>query len=392
METSQMKCSNCEKVLPNVGYFCGGCLTQFKCKSCDNSLEKDYMGCIMCGTPKESKNDKQTSNIQSSNTFRLHETLTDRTIEATFSDNVGKDLTGILRDAYSIKLANGNGYLKQISEASNPKQDADEVIQDAQVLNNDPQSQEKKQPLGNTIPTNNQYSTLIAVAMKNLPSSETEWIVVYSFYASNFGEAIFTRQNIIEKYEQSNRKNPDRMNNLSSYIKQAVRGGFLNPLENGYSMLDSGVEKAKEIINRTNGSAPKVTKSSILKSSAENNERTKKTTSGSTKPLKRLSNIDFSPSGKESLSSLYKKFTTTSNFERNLIFVYYMQEILKMTGISVDHIYTCYDALDLMVPENLPQTVRNTKSKTGWIETTDSLNITITVKGRNKIKFWDKQD
>ena len=67
-----------------------------------------------------------------------------------------------------------------------------------------------------------------------------------------------------------------------------------------------------------------------------------------------------------------------------------MQEVLQISAITLDHIYTCYDTLDLRVSENLPQTVRNTKSKTGWIETEDTSNITVTVKGRNQIKSWSK--
>jgi hypothetical protein len=49
--------------------------------------------------PKEVRAETKTGSHQNINTFRLHETATDRTIEATFSDDVAKDLAGTLRDA-----------------------------------------------------------------------------------------------------------------------------------------------------------------------------------------------------------------------------------------------------------------------------------------------------
>ena len=61
-----------------------------QCKSCNSLLEKDDAGCVNCGTPKEAQAEAKTGSNQNINTFRLHETATDRTIEATFSDHVAK--------------------------------------------------------------------------------------------------------------------------------------------------------------------------------------------------------------------------------------------------------------------------------------------------------------
>lgn len=87
-----------------------------------------------------------------------------------------------------------------------------------------------------------------------------------------------------------------------------------------------------------------------------------------------------------------KGFSVKNDNERNLLFVYYLSETLKITAINNDHIYTCYDELGLRIPENMQSSIYKTKTRTGWIETNDNSNITVTVKGRNKIKFWDKKD
>lgn len=389
METQNIEtCTTCSKPLPANGFFCGGCLSQFKCKSCGSPLDKDNAGCTNCGTPKEMKNNATSS--QGFNTFRLHETSTDRTIEATFSDNVGKDLAGMLRDTYAIKAANQSSrQIKQLgSIAINSEIGTENYENVEEVVNQEPVQQ--KQSIQVSQPAS--PPTLKAIAMKNLPSSETEWIVVYAFFASDYGNEIFTRQDLIDKYTESNRNNKDRMRDLAAYIRAAVKANYLNPLETGYSILEKGVEKAKEILSRTSGSAPKYKPTAKDKKEEDNSDVSKgKKSSAGGKHLKRLTNINFEPSGKESLNDFISKYTPKNDNERNLLFVFYLREILKLQTITFDHIYTCYDTLNLRISENLPQTVRNTASRTGWIETKNA-NIMTTVKGNNQIKAWNKQN
>jgi hypothetical protein len=388
-------CANCSKPLPIVGYFCSACLTQYKCKECDSPLEIDYAGCISCGTQRVQKSNT-TDFSQHTNTFKVHETLTERTIEATFSDAVGKDLSSILRDAYAsrTKRIEGNDNFQHVN---NTKEGNKEEFGQVKVLDStlsNVNNQEPKLQSQNSS-ANNEYPTLRAIGMKNLPSSETEWVVVYAFYASNFGSETFTRQNIIEKYKESNRLDNDKKVILSSRIARAVQGGYLNPLANDYSILEKGIEKAIEIINRSSSSSPRV-KTSSKKTKVKPEEGSSKVaktqkTSVSGKSPKRLTDIDFHPAGKDSLISFLKKFAIKNDNERNLVFVHYLSEILKIGGITQDHLYTCYDEVNSRIPENLNTSLNNTKFRTGWLGS-DSSGIIVTTKGRNKIKLWDKNE
>lgn len=202
METNQQtNCYNCSKPLTLTGYFCGGCLTQVRCKSCGSLLEKDDAGCVNCGTPKEVRTETKTGSHQNINTFRLHETAVDRTIVATFSDDVAKDLSGTLRDTAAA------GRMRAIASSIPPLNDfngADKETTefgDAEVVNNG-NTLPKTEVIHKSVPTDTakqkEYPTLKAVAMKNLPGTETEWIMVYAFYASNYGKDTFTRQNLIQ--------------------------------------------------------------------------------------------------------------------------------------------------------------------------------------------------
>ncbi len=401
METNlQTNCYNCSKPLSQSGYFCGGCLTQVRCKSCGSLLEKDDAGCVNCGTPKEVQIETKTGSHQNINTFRLHETATDRTIEATFSDDVAKDLAETLRDAAAA------GRMKAIASSFPPPNDfngtSEETAEftEAEVLNNEngiPKTEAIHKPVQTDTAKQEEYPTLKAVAMKNLPGTETEWIVVYAFYASNYGKDTFTRQNLIEKYEESNRLDNNKKNALSMYIKRAVQGNFINPLADDYSILDNGIEKAKEIISRTSSSSVKLNKPKAKKAESEQvseskgSSTVKRKTSVAAFSPKRLTEIDFYPSGKKSLVDFIKEFKIKNDNERNLLFTHYLSEVLKIKSVTLDHLYTCYDEVNHKIPENMAKSLGNTKTRTGWLKTSNS-NIEITTKGINKIKFWNKKD
>lgn len=391
------QCPNCSKILaPKKIYFCGGCMTQIRCKVCDSILDVDDVGCTNCGTLRETRNSTPLPGIINANTFRLHETNSDRTIEATFSDSVGKDLAGILRDL------SGNGKIKSIpvSEYEVPKIDTQEFEQNVETIDADYSIQEKnvivekeinqKEKLQNVVEIEN-YPTLKAIAMKNLPSSEVEWVVVYSFYASQFGKDTFTRQDLIAKYDESKRLDNDKKNRLSTNIGRAVRGNFINPLSEGYSILNEGVEKAKEIISRTTASQAKPKASSKTKkdNSIESDKSSKKKTSNGTK-YKVLSDIDFHPSGEKKLDDFVQEYNPKNDSERNLLFTYYLSKILKIQKITLDHLFTCYDAMKYKLPENMLGSFNNTKTRTSWL-TGDKSNIEITTKGLNHFRNWKSQ-
>lgn len=386
-------CYNCSTPLPFAGYFCGSCLVQFKCKSCDTILEKDYIGCVNCGTPKLSV-EKHTTLQQNVNTFRLHETATERSIEATFSDDVAKDIASTLRDAAAtnrIKTITTN-----IPSPDDLSEKTEDIVQfaEAEIMSGENQflnTETSYNPLSTNNPVKPEnYLTLKAIAMKKLPSTELEWILVYAFYASNYGKETFTRQNLIEKYEESNRLDNSKKSTLSIYITRAVKANLINPLADEYSILDDGIEKAVEIIHRTT-SSPSKTKRSV-KTKGENPTVNKSNkTSNSVKSYKRLTDINFYPSDNKSLVDFIKDYKIKNDNERNLIFTYYLSEVLKITSIKLDHLYTCYDEINQKIPENMSQSLGNTKTRTGWLKTNNS-NIEITTKGINKIKHWNKKE
>jgi hypothetical protein len=72
--------------------------------------------------------------------------------------------------------------------------------------------------------------------------------------------------------------------------------------------------------------------------------------------------------------------------EKNTVFVYYMQKKLNLTGITVDHIYTCYKNGNIRVPGALVQSILDTSNRKGWLNTRRTDDISVTTQGENLVE------
>lgn len=98
--------------------------------------------------------------------------------------------------------------------------------------------------------------------------------------------------------------------------------------------------------------------------------------------------LDLAAKGdKPSLKDFFARYKTSSNFERNLIFVYYLQNIVKVTPITSNHIFTCYRDVGTRVPGAFNQSLRDTASQKGWIDTSSLDDIKLTTQGINYIEL-----
>ncbi len=75
------------------------------------------------------------------------------------------------------------------------------------------------------------------------------------------------------------------------------------------------------------------------------------------------------------------KFPIT-NEERNLVFLYYLQYMLKEKTITEDHIYTCYKAAKIRVPLNLGSSLTTTATQRRWIKMTKTGRLSVTPTGK----------
>lgn len=90
---------------------------------------------------------------------------------------------------------------------------------------------------------------------------------------------------------------------------------------------------------------------------------------------------------KPSLREFYGRYSPKSNQGRNLIFCYYLQQIINHTPITINHVFTCYrNIVGIKAPGNIYQSLKDTAHRRGWIDTSSLKNITVPVPGMNYLE------
>src|SRR3990167_3596919 len=68
-----------------------------------------------------------------------------------------------------------------------------------------PITKQIKQPQDTTVIELGDYPVLKEVVKKDLPKTESDWILIYAFYSSSYGENTFTEKDIRKQYEATGR-------------------------------------------------------------------------------------------------------------------------------------------------------------------------------------------
>lgn len=115
-------------------------------------------------------------------------------------------------------------------------------------------------------------------------------------------------------------------------------------------------------------------------------ERTRKGKSSSAAEMPKIDkNLNLkAQDGKPSLRDFYAKYLPGSFLEKNLVFCYYLQQLLEISPINVDHVFTCYrDIKELKVPTALAQSLKDTARYKGWLDTSSLDDIKVPTAGTN---------
>ncbi|GGF09644.1 hypothetical protein [Hymenobacter cavernae] len=106
--------------------------------------------------------------------------------------------------------------------------------------------------------TSNEYPTLKDIVMRDLPKVETDWVLLYAFYASNFAKDQFVKSDISDKYDESGRRDKQRIKNLSQNFKKCVMRKWLKNISGEtYLITVDGKSYAEQIINGNSQGKPR---------------------------------------------------------------------------------------------------------------------------------------
>lgn len=377
-------CQFCGQQLPDNAKFCYKCGQQIICKECGERLVKDAPICVVCGV---SVNKIANSTI-APNHVRFSETINERQFEATFTDktagNVVETLAGILPfhnqkakilsvsvDNYE-EVAPDNG----IPIASIPQGTSNSVHSDAHVPTTLPISSIFKQKGDNEFVLH--VTDLKAQSKVDFASRLT---VLYIYYQhevhSNYD---------ISKTELISILKRTGLNNDGSYRAwMSTHKSYFSTSSSGLSLTSMGEEVAKKYLEDVLCSDIKGKWFLGASKPVQTNKTASVNKRHSTPSI--ITGINLSPENKDSLRDFVSKRSASNAQEYNTIFVYYLERILEIRGITPDSIFTCYKHLGIKPPSNLRQSLFDTRSRKGWIDTTSINDLKITAEGINKVEF-----
>ena len=119
---------------------------------------------------------------------------------------------------------------------------------------------------------NEDYPTLKQLLIKNYPKNETEWILCYAFFASQYGEETFKKEDILEKYKENNRISTSTNANLSNNINACIKKDWIKDYnKDEFILKPEGIHYAKEVL-MGNSTSKEVKRTKKTKTNPEIND------------------------------------------------------------------------------------------------------------------------
>jgi len=96
--------------------------------------------------------------------------------------------------------------------------------------------------------------------------------------------------------------------------------------------------------------------------------------------------LNLKPSGKKSFREFAAEKQPASNLEKSVVAVYYLHHELGLSAVTVGHVGTCFKDASWRVPSNFANTLAETASRRGWLDTRSMADINVTTHGENLIE------
>jgi hypothetical protein len=95
--------------------------------------------------------------------------------------------------------------------------------------------------------------------------------------------------------------------------------------------------------------------------------------------------LDLAPNGATSLKDFVAEKQPKTNHDKNVVSVYYLAEVLRLNGVTVDHVFTCYKDMRWREPGNLANSLALTANRKRFLDTASLDDIKLTPAGRNHV-------
>ena len=99
-----------------------------------------------------------------------------------------------------------------------------------------------------------------------------------------------------------------------------------------------------------------------------------------------IRHMDWRPEGKQSFKDLIAEKQPTNTDQRNIVTVYWLQEIAEVAEITVGHVEAAFLEADWRMPSALDNALQITASQKRWLNTRNMAAIEMTPTGRNVVR------
>lgn len=212
------------------------------------------------------------------------------------------------------------------------------------------------------------------VVLQGRPKKESEWMLIYAAYASNWGEALFTREDLRSKYSETKRTTETRSKNFAANLKSLSASNYISAVNDTQFRIErAGLEKAEDILS---GSleAKKVSK--------RNGVSVKHTT-----PTYELLELGLSTEDRIQITDFWERHDHSSYINKAVLAAYWLKENKAIIDFTPNHLFTVLRTVNEGTSFDLLAAIANGKrTKNYFANGSSARSYTITHIGEDYIK------
>lgn len=213
-----------------------------------------------------------------------------------------------------------------------------------------PLSKETEDALDNSNESLPELPSLQDVVLQGLPQKESDWLLIYAAYASDWGGKSFTREDLRAKYTETKRTTDARSKNFAANLRALSTSHYISAINNTEFRIDqSGIEKAKSIVlsppsgKKANGSAGSLPKRSLP----------------TYKPL----DLGLSTEEREQFKEFWSQHNHSVNMDKAVLTAYWLKANKEITDFTAAHLFTMLRTIEETVSFDLEGAITNAKNK-----------------------------
>lgn len=196
------------------------------------------------------------------------------------------------------------------------------------------------------------------VVIKDLPNSESEWVLIYALYASEEGTSTFTSDDLRQMYKESNRMTDVRNKNFSTNVKKAVSSDWFTTVNSTeYALTAKGKSFALDILQRD----PSTNKTS-----------SKKPKQSHTKMEYQMIELGLSQDERKEMKEYFSSFIKLNNMEKTLVLSLWLAKNKRINEVNENTIFTALRTIGHPTSFDIGASLKNGKHRYNYFSSSEN--------------------